>query len=68
MGVGDLRQSVEAVDRRDDVAADLFQQCFRGAANRFRIVDHHNLQAIGMLFHVRPYTSVNRCICLMSVR
>ncbi|MNF06781.1 hypothetical protein D3C80_2068070 [compost metagenome] len=55
MGIGDLRQRIEAVDRGNDVAAHFLQKGFRSSTNRFRVVDHHDPQALGMLFHVRPY-------------
>ncbi len=51
MIVGDLGQGIETVDGRDDLTTHVFQQRFGGAANRLRIVDHHDLQGAGVLFH-----------------
>jgi hypothetical protein len=49
--VGDLGQGIETVDGRDHFTAYVFQQRFGGSANRLRIVDDHDLQGAGMLFH-----------------
>ncbi len=49
--IGDLGQSIEAIDGRDDLTTHVLEQCFGGAANRLRIVDHHDLQGAGLLFH-----------------
>src|SRR3990167_4381937 len=69
MGIGDLCQSIEAVNCSNYFAAHLFQQGFRGTTNRFRIVDHHHPQTLGMLFHFCPtIASVSRYFCVISVR
>ena len=68
MRVGNLGQGIEAIDRGDDITTHFFQQSFSGATNRFRIVDHHHFQTLGMLFHVRPtIASVSRYICVISM-
>src|SRR5471032_1290878 len=45
-------QCIETVDGRDDFAPHVLQQGLGGAADRFRIVDHHHSQGVGMLFHI----------------
>jgi hypothetical protein len=51
--VGDLGQSVEPVLREDDGATRLQQEDFRAAANRVRVVDYHDLDALqrGLVGH-----------------
>ncbi|CAI8801103.1 hypothetical protein EMIT0194P_10201 [Pseudomonas serbica] len=51
MVIGDLGQGIEAVDGRDDLTTHVLEQCFGGATNRLRVVDHHDLQGAGLLFH-----------------
>jgi hypothetical protein len=51
MVIGNLGQGIETIDGRDDFTTHVFQQRFGGTTNRLRIVDHHDLQGAGMLFH-----------------
>ena len=63
----EIAPRAEAIDRSDDITTHFFQQSFSGATNRFRIVDHHDLQTLGMLFHVCPtIASVSHLFYLYS--
>jgi len=44
--VGDLRQRVEPVDRRKDLAAFLGEQRFSGSPDRFAVVDHQTFNPV----------------------
>src|SRR5882724_81905 len=57
--IGNFRQRLEPVGCGDDVATFLLEQGFGGAANGFRVVDDHDLEAghtaiFRCLFHVQP--------------
>src|SRR5688500_17090338 len=66
--IGDLGQSLEAVGRGHDFGALALEQGFRGAADGFRIIDHHHAQpveAAGARFVLRHCVSpVRDASCL----
>ena len=44
--IGDLRQCVESVDCREDLATFLGQQRFGGSADGFAVINDENLEAV----------------------
>ncbi|MOA22999.1 hypothetical protein D3C78_1435970 [compost metagenome] len=63
MVVGDLGQGIEAIDGRDDLTTHVLEQRFGGATDRLRIVDHHDLQGAGVLFHKMLYRRLCETNC-----